>query len=144
MYVYIYIYIYAYVCICLSLALLYIVYYSVFDYVMLYYIMIYSRFIKGGGVQWKQGVMICMVLHTSLQYDTTPVHCTPLRLHPPSMNTLVYYTGTYHDILCNTKLNHAKTYFTMLDYTKLYYAYYDIYIYIDICMYVCMYVCNVM
>ena len=121
--------------------------YSILQCIRLCHVILYNDIFKihqRGGVQWKQGVMICMVLHTSLQYDTTPVHCTPLRLHPPSMNTLVYYTGTYHDILCNTKLNHAKTYFTMLDYTKLYYAYYDIYIYIDICMYVCMYVCNVM
>ena len=39
-----------------------------------------------GGVQWKQGVVICMVLYTSLLYATTPIHCTPLRLHPPVMN----------------------------------------------------------
>ena len=43
-----------------------------------------SRFIKGG-VQWKQGVVICMMLYTSLLYHTTPIHCTPLRLHPPLM-----------------------------------------------------------
>ena len=45
-----------------------------------------SRFIKGG-VQWKQGVVFCMMLHTILLYCTTPIHCTPLRLHPPLMNT---------------------------------------------------------
>ena len=39
------------------------------------------------GVQWKQGAVICMVLHTSLPHDTTPFHCTPLPLHPPVMNT---------------------------------------------------------
>ena len=39
------------------------------------------------GVQWKQGVVICMVLCTSLPYNTTPIHCTPLPLHPPVMNT---------------------------------------------------------
>ena len=39
------------------------------------------------GVQWKQGVVVCMVLCTSLLYNTTPIHCTPLRLHPPLMNT---------------------------------------------------------
>ena len=38
-----------------------------------------------GGVQWKQGVVICMLLHTSLLYDATPIRCTPLRLHPPLM-----------------------------------------------------------
>ena len=42
-----------------------------------------SRFIQGG-VQWKQGVV---VLYTCLPYNTTPIHCTPLPLHPPVMNT---------------------------------------------------------
>ena len=36
-----------------------------------------SIFCKGG-VQWKQGVVICMVLCTSLLYNTTPHP-----LHPP-------------------------------------------------------------
>ena len=27
-----------------------------------------------------------MVLHTILPYNTTPIHCTPLPLHPPVMN----------------------------------------------------------
>ena len=35
------------------------------------------------GVQWKQGVVIYMVLYTISLYYTTPIHCTPLRLHPP-------------------------------------------------------------
>ena len=39
------------------------------------------------GVQWKQGVVICMVLYTSLLYNTTPIHCTLLPLHPPVMST---------------------------------------------------------
>ena len=39
------------------------------------------------GVQWKQGVVICMLLYTSLLYNTTPIRCTRLRLHPPVMNT---------------------------------------------------------
>ena len=39
------------------------------------------------GVQWKQGVVICMMLYTSLWYNATPIHCTPLPLHPPVMNT---------------------------------------------------------
>ena len=39
------------------------------------------------GVQWKQGVVICMMLCISLSYNTTPIHCTPLPLHPPVMNT---------------------------------------------------------
>ena len=39
------------------------------------------------GVQWKQDVVIYMMLYTSLLYSTTPIHCTPLPLHPPLMNT---------------------------------------------------------
>ena len=39
------------------------------------------------GVQWVQGVVIYMMLYNSLLYNTTPIHCTPLRLHPPVMNT---------------------------------------------------------
>ena len=38
------------------------------------------------GAQWKQGVLIYMMLYTSALYNTTPIHCTPLRLHPPLMN----------------------------------------------------------
>ena len=34
-------------------------------------------------VQWKQGAVIYMMRCTSLSYNTTPIHCTPLRLHPP-------------------------------------------------------------
>ena len=41
-------------------------------------IKIYQR-----GVQWKQGVVIYMLLYTSLLCTTTPIHCTPLPLHPP-------------------------------------------------------------
>ena len=37
-------------------------------------------------VQWKQGVVIYMMLYTSLLYNATPIHCTPLRLHPPLVN----------------------------------------------------------
>ena len=39
------------------------------------------------GVQWKRGVVIYMMSYTSLLYDTTPIHCIPLPLHPPVMNT---------------------------------------------------------
>ena len=35
------------------------------------------------GVQWKQSVVICMLLYTSLLHNTTPIRCTPLPLHPP-------------------------------------------------------------
>ena len=39
------------------------------------------------GVQWKQGVVVYIILQAVLLYNTTPIHCTPLRLHPPAMNT---------------------------------------------------------
>ena len=39
------------------------------------------------GVQWKQDVVIRMLLYTILLYNTSPIHCTPLPLHPPLMNT---------------------------------------------------------
>ena len=40
-----------------------------------------STFIKGG-VQWKQGVVIYMMLCTILLYNTTPIHCTPSHCTP--------------------------------------------------------------
>ena len=40
-------------------------------------------YIPQRGVQWKQEVEIYMISYTSLLYDTTPIHCTPLPLHPP-------------------------------------------------------------
>ena len=44
------------------------------------------------GVQWKQGVVIYIMSYTSSLHNTTPIHCTPLPLHPPVVNT---HTGTY-------------------------------------------------
>ena len=38
------------------------------------------------GVQWKQGVVIYMLLYSSLLHVTTPIHCTPLPLHPSVMH----------------------------------------------------------
>ena len=35
------------------------------------------------GVQWKQGVVVYIILCVVLLYGTTPIHCTPLPLHPP-------------------------------------------------------------
>ena len=52
------------------------------------------------GVQWKQGVVIHMMLYTSLLYNTTPIQGTPLPLHPPVMNTQpceVTYATIYMD-----------------------------------------------
>ena len=46
------------------------------------------------GVQWKQGVVICMILYTSWLYDATPIHCTPLRLHPPLQSIRIIVTTT--------------------------------------------------
>ena len=34
------------------------------------------------GVQWKQGVVICMLSYISLLYNTTPIHCTPFDEYP--------------------------------------------------------------
>ena len=39
------------------------------------------------GVQWKQGVVICMPLYTILSHNTTPIHRTPPPTAPPVMNT---------------------------------------------------------
>ena len=40
------------------------------------------------GVQWKQAAVIYMMLYTSLSYNDTPIHCTPLPL-PPRLISLV-------------------------------------------------------
>ena len=61
-------------------------------------------YIPQRGVQWKQGVVICMTLYTSLSYDVTPIHCTPLRLHPPLMNTQPALFVSMQD----TVLNHSR------------------------------------
>ena len=54
------------------------------------------------GVQWKQGVVICMVLYTSFLYNTTPIHCNPLPLHPPLRNAETS-TAIFHTKNCQTK-----------------------------------------
>ena len=35
------------------------------------------------GVQWKQGVVIYVLIYTSVLYGTTPINCSRLPLHPP-------------------------------------------------------------
>ena len=35
------------------------------------------------GVQWKQGVVVYIISWAVVLYNTTPIHCTALRLHPP-------------------------------------------------------------
>ena len=59
------------------------------------------------GVQWKQGVVICMVLHTTLLYNTAPIHCNPSDCTPlcrvsilssrigRGRNSSCYYTYIY-------------------------------------------------
>ena len=42
-----------------------------------------ALYILQRGVQWKEGVVICMVLYSILLYNTTPIHCNPDPLHPP-------------------------------------------------------------
>ena len=42
------------------------------------------------GVQWNQGVVVHITLLAVLLYDTTPIHCTRLPLHPPLMKTCIY------------------------------------------------------
>ena len=52
------------------------------------------------GVQLEQGVVIWMVLYIILLYNTTPIHCTPLRLHPPLQSIhweLPLWTKTWAD-----------------------------------------------
>ena len=39
------------------------------------------------GVQRKQGVVAYIILQAVLLCNATPIHCTPLRLHPPLMDT---------------------------------------------------------
>ena len=70
-YMYIYIYIYIYI-------------HSMYVYI---HVQLVRVKIRQRGVQWKQGVVMRMLLCTSLLYNTTPIHCTPLPLHPPLMNT---------------------------------------------------------
>ena len=69
----IYIYIYTYT------------YYLYYHYYYYYYY--HYRYTLQRGAQRRQGVVSCMVLCTILLCNTTPIHCTPLPLHPPVMNT---------------------------------------------------------
>ena len=50
-------------------------------------IVMIQLYVPQRGVQWKQGVVMYTMLYTSLIYNTTPIHCTPLPLHPSVMNT---------------------------------------------------------
>ena len=46
-------------------------------------------YIPQRGVQWKQGVVVYIILKAVLLYNTTQIHCAPLPLHPPVTNTQV-------------------------------------------------------
>ena len=48
------------------------------------------------GVQWKQGVVVYNILWAVLLDKITPIHCAPLRLHPPLTNTHDYYDYYYY------------------------------------------------
>ena len=68
-YIYIYIYIYTYIH----------VYIHIHIYIYIYvYICPLQLYIPRSGVQWKRGVVICMMLYTMLLYSTTPIRCTSL------------------------------------------------------------------
>ena len=92
-YIYIYTYIYTHIHICIrthnTLQALLVVYVSVEIIVHNNYVASLSTsfYILQRGVQWKQGVVIRMLLYTILLCNTTPIHYTPLPLHPPVMNT---------------------------------------------------------
>ena len=86
------------------------------------------------GVQWKQGVVIYMLLYTSLLYNTTPIHCTPLPLHPPVVNT---QSRTYH-ISSTTTTTITICMFIII--SSIFIIIINIYIYIYICMYIYIYI----
>ena len=98
MYIYIYIYTHEYTCACVYTYVCIYIYIYICIYIYIYthtdwsecerneLSRSYSRFIKGGA-QLKQGVVIYKMFYTSLLYITTPIHCTPLPLHPPVTNT---------------------------------------------------------
>ena len=65
-------------------------YTHIYVYIYIYILCIYTcLYILQRGVQWKQGVVVYIILYTSLLYNTTPIHCTPLPLHRPVMNTQI-------------------------------------------------------
>ena len=67
------------------------------------------------GVRWKQGVVIYMILYTSLLYSTTPIHCTPLRLHPPLMNTQQAVVVITLMIICTSVVSIVVSISSLLD-----------------------------
>ena len=95
---------YTHICISLSLSIYIYIYIHIHTYAYVYiyiyiyvYLSMFSRrrdrrvfYILQRGVQWKQGVVVYMMFLSVLLCNTTPIHCTPLRLHPPLMNTQVW------------------------------------------------------
>ena len=49
------------------------------------------------GVQWKQGVVVYILWCIVLLNNTTPIHCTPLRLHPP-MPSIHRHRQEFYDL----------------------------------------------
>ena len=109
---------------------------NVLDCVCLVLFKIHQR-----GVQWKQGVVIYIMLYTSSLYSTTPIHCTSLPLHPPVMNTQFRgrhpdspsSCGRHADILC-------YCYIWINNISLSLYIYMYIYMHIYICIYICIYI----
>ena len=59
----------------------------------------HTVYILQRGVQWKQGVLICMVLYVILLYNTTPIHCTPPPTAPPCNEYLILTIITMNNII---------------------------------------------
>ena len=60
-------------------------------YIQVIYIYIYIYIkIHQRGVQWKQGVVMYMMLYTGSLHNTTFIQFTPIPLHPPVMNTRLH------------------------------------------------------
>ena len=55
-----------------------------------------SSTFRKGGCSGNRCVVVYMLLHASLSYNTTPIHCTPDPLHPPlqSIQTCHFRTTT--------------------------------------------------
>ena len=70
-YVCIYIYIYIYICVAIWLRA------TQSSCLRGSWLKIHQR-----GMQWKQGVVIYVMLYSSWLCNATPIHCTPLRLQP--------------------------------------------------------------
>ena len=83
------------------------------------------------GVQWKQAVVICMMLYTSLLYNTTPRHCTP----PPTALPCNEYPFLE---LPEVQGRLICTYIYIYVYIYIYICIY-IYIYIYMCIYIYIY-----